>query len=144
MATTAIAGRNLPPPQSPFVDTGTLNLSYDGYQFLLSLLNAATNSVPTASVDVGLTATGTNQATALQLNSQWNEIDTATLLGNGVLLAAYQPGQSQIVYNNALVTVNVYPPPGAQINALGINGAFGLAPGSRQSFDFFTANQIRA
>lgn len=137
-----IAGRNLPPPQSPFVDTGTLNLSYDGYQFLLSLLNAATNAVPTADVDTGLVAKGTNQATALQLNSQWNEIDT-TPAGSGVLLTAYQPGQAQLVFNGGVNPLLVYPPPGAQINALGPNVAFSLAAGSRQTFDFFTANQIR-
>lgn len=142
MATTAIAGRNLPPPQSPFVDTGTLNLSYDGYQFLLSLLNAAANAQSTSSVDTGLTATGTNQATAFQLSSQWNEIDT-TAAGTGVLLTAYQPGQAQVVFNGGVNPLLVYPPPGAMINALGANVAFSLAAGSRQTFDFFTANQIR-
>lgn len=138
MAATGIAGRDLPPPQSPFVDKDTRNLSYDGYQFLLSLLNAATNSIPTASVGDGLTATGTNQATALQLSSQWNEVDT-TPVGTGVLLSGYQPGQAQVVLNAGVNPLKVYPPPGMQINALGVNAPFALGAGLRQTFDFFTS-----
>lgn len=135
-------GRNLPPPQSPFVDPQTGILSYDGYQYLLSLLNAAASDQATASVDTGLVATGTNQATALQLTAQWNEVDTVAL-NTGVLLSAYQAGQSQVIFNQGLNPVNVYPPPGAMINALGANIAFVLASGSRATFDFTSADQIR-
>lgn len=140
-------GRNLPPPQSPFVDgTGddpTYNLSGDGYQYLLSLLAAAANSLATSSVDSNLTATGANQATALQLSSQWNEI-TTTPAGTGVLLQALQTGQSQTVFNQGANALNVYPPPGGQIDALGVNVAYSLAPTLRHTFDFVSASQIRS
>lgn len=136
-------GRNLPPPQSPFVDSGSLNLSYDGYQYLLSLLAAAARAQATASVDQNLTAAGTNQATALQLTSDWNEVDT-TPAGTGVLLSALQPGQSQTVFNQGLNPLLVYPPPGAQIDVLGTNIAYSLASGARHTFDFVSAGQIRS
>lgn len=136
-------GQNLPLQQSPFVDPETGVLSYDGYQYLLSLLAQAESSQSTATVATGLEATGTNQATALQLTNQWNEVDTVPS-GSGVLLSAYGPGQTQVVFNedpaNALL---VYPAPGSQINALGENIAYSLAAGSRATFDFVTDTQIR-
>lgn len=135
-------GSNLPPPQSPFVDNGSLNLSYDGYQYLLSLLNKAASDQATSTVDSGLTAKGTNQATALQLSSQWNEVDTVPA-GAGVLLSAFQEGQSQTVFNEGTNPLLVYPPPGSNINALTENAAFSLASGSRATFDFISSTQIR-
>lgn len=141
------AGRNLPPPQSPFVDgkgkDATFNLSNDGYQFLLSLLQAAAGSIATSSVDTNLTATGANQATALQLSSQWNEIVT-TPVGSGVLLEALQPGQSQTVFNQGLNALNVYPPPGSKIDALAINIPIALGTGQRHTYDFLSSGQIRS
>lgn len=139
-----VTGRNLPPPQSPFVDSPSLNLSYDGYQFLLAQFAAAAANQSTATVDQNLAATGTNQATALQLSSQWNEVDTATVTANGVLLSSYQQGQSQTVVNLSGISINVYPPPGSQIDALLPNQAYALASGLRVAFDFFSPTQIRS
>lgn len=136
-----MANSNLPPPQSPFVDAGTRNLSYDGYQFLLALLSLAETTVPTASVDNDVAAAGTNQATATQLTSQWNEVTTAPS-GSGVLLSAYQAGQTQVVINSSGNAVLCYPPPGATINSLAVNAPYSLANGSRASFDFISDSQI--
>lgn len=135
-----MAGQNLPVPQSPFVNPQSGTLSYDGYQYLLSLLAQASGS--TATVASSLTSTGTNQATALQLSSQWNEVDTVAS-GTGVLLSAYQAGQSQVVFNEGTNPLLVYPAPGIQINALGNNVAFSLAAGSRGTFNFVSSTQIR-
>lgn len=135
-------GRNLPPPQSAFVDK-LLNLSHDGYQYLLSLLAAASSAIATSSVDTGLVSRGTNQATALQLNAQWNEIANVPL-ASGVLLQALQPGQSQTVFNQGANALNIYPPPGMRIDALGVNLAYALPSGARHTFDFLTAGQIRS
>ena len=136
-------GQNLPLPQAPFVNSDGA-LSYDGYQYLLSLLNSSSSQIPTATTANGLTATGTNQATALQLSSQWNEVDTVPA-GSGVLLSAYQPGQSQTVFNGAPVNaLAIFPPPGMEIDALGVNAAYSLAAGSRVTFDFTSDTQIRS
>lgn len=136
-------GFNLPPPQEPFVDPKTGFLVDGGYQFLLGLLKSAASSQATATVDSGLVATGANQATALQLNAQWNEVDTVPA-GSGVLLSAFGEGQSQTVFNQGLNPLSVYPPPGSQIDALGANIAFALAAGARHTFDFLTGSQIRS
>lgn len=134
-------GQNLPPPQTPFVNQGSLTISNDGYQFLLSLLLAAANAAN--SVAPGLTATGTTQANALQLSADWNEV-TAVPFGAGVLLEALGIGEKQKVFNadpnNALA---VYPPPGMLINALGVDLAFSLAPKTSAEFDFLSSEQIR-
>lgn len=137
-------GQNLPPPQSPFVNPATGILANDGYQYLLSLLNAAANDQATSTVATGLEATGTNQATALQLSSQWNEVDSAANAGAGVLLSAYQPGQQQTVFNGLGAALPVYPPPGVQIDALGVNQPYSLAAGARLTFDFWSDTQIRS
>lgn len=136
-----MTGQNLPPPQSPFVDD-TRNLSYDGYQYLLSLLNAT--SATTATVATGLKATGNNQATALLLSDQWNEVDSVANAGAGVLLASYQPGQSQVVANVSGASIAVYPPPGMQIDSLGVNDPYTLSNGTRVTFEFFSSVQIRS
>lgn len=138
-------GNNLPPPQSPFVNQATGFLSNDGYLYLLGIINQLQNAVPTSSIATGLEAQGTTQSTALQLTSQWNEITSAIGGGtNGVLLDAFQPGQAQSVFNNSGVTINVYPPPGAKINSLGVNVAYSLTNGSRQTFQFLQVTQISA
>ena len=136
-------GFNLPPPQEPFVDPKTGVLSNSGYQYLLSLLNAASSSQATATVAKGLEATGLNQATALQLTDQWNEVDTVPA-NSGVLLEVLNPGQSQTVFNGGVNNLNVYPPPGVQIDALGENEPYVLAPATRLSFETWSDGQIRS
>ena len=136
-------GNNLPPPQEPFVDPATGNLSNSGYQYLLSVINQANTNQATATVGGGLVATGTNQATALQLSDQWNEVDTVAA-GTGVLLSAYGVGQSQLVANEGANALKIYPPPGMQIDAMALNQPYSLAPASRITFGFFSATQIRS
>jgi hypothetical protein len=130
----------LPVPQAPFTDPVSGALSYTGVQFLLSVAMAIAQKGsfaggPTAT---GLTATGTNQATALQLTAQSNEITQATA-GSGVLLSALQQGQSQTVVNASSQTVKVYPPPGATINGA---ASLSVAPGAQDTFDFWTPTKI--
>lgn len=142
-STVNFAGRNLPPPQSPFVDKSSLNLSYDGYQFLLNLLNRATSAIAQATVDNGLVSTGATQATALQLNAEWNEVDSVPA-GTGVLLSVYQPGQTQIVFNDDLSNaLLVYPPPGQNINGGAVNAAVSIAANTRGVFYFVTPTEIK-
>lgn len=142
MASTLTTGNNLPVPQSPFVDPKTGFLSNDGYKYLTGLINDLASAIPTASLAPGLKATGTTQATALQLASQWNVVTVASATANGVLLSAYQAGQSQAVFNQSGVSINIYPPPGQQIDALGANIAYSLGNGKMQIFNFQPSNQI--
>ncbi len=74
----------------------------------------------------GLTATGTTQATALQLasNAYLNQVATITATNNGVLLPT-NPVSGQIckVRNNNVsgINVSVYPQVGGLINSIGLN-----------------------
>ena len=133
---TLSTGRNLPPPQDPFVDPKTGVLSNSGNLYILGLINQLTTAIPTLSVALGLKAQGATQATALQLTAQWNEVTTQSAGNTGVLLTLLQAGQSQTVFNQSGNNINVWPPPGVQIDALGVNVPFVLANGARQTFDF--------
>lgn len=94
-------------------------------------------------VDNSLSAAGTNQATALQLNLDWNEVLT-TPSGSGVMLLALQPGQTQVVYNGGTNPLSVFPPNGWSIDALGANAAYPLAAGKTQYFGCWENTQFRS
>jgi hypothetical protein len=138
-----MAGLNLPPPQTPFVDPATGILSSQGYQYFLGLLNGIAGAIPTATLAAQIAAAGTNQATALQLAYQWNVI-TSGAANTGVLLEALQPGQDQVVFNASGSSKNIYPPPGYQIDAQAVNAAYALANNKMQIFNFVSATQINS
>ena len=71
-------------------------------------------------VAVSLTATGTTQATALGLTADWNLI-TVTPSNSGVVMPPLIGGQAILIANEGLNSLNVYPPSGSQIDALGAN-----------------------
>lgn len=74
-----------------------------------------------------ITATGSSQATAYQLNSDVNEV-TTTASSTGVILpASCSPGDSFTVYNIGANTLAIYPPTGESINALSANAAYSPA-----------------
>jgi hypothetical protein len=143
MATSLSSAQILPQPDVAIVDPKTGVFTQDGYKFFNNLLSLIPQAPPTASVQTGIEAVGATQATATPLGNQWNEIDSATAANAGVLLSALQVGQTQVVANVSGVSINVYPQPGSQINALGINQPFALANGLRATFEFFKATQIR-
>lgn len=94
-------------------------------------------------VDNNLTATGSSQADALQLNLDWNEVLTATA-GSGVILLSVQPGQTQVVFNGSGTSIGVYPPVSMQIDSLGVNAAYPLGAGMTQFFGTYSIGQIRS
>lgn len=75
----------------------------------------------------GLTATGTNQATALELTNADNDV-TSVSSGTGVvLLSTATAGDTQSVFNSGSNPLRVYPPVGSQINSLSTNQAMILS-----------------
>lgn len=85
-------------------------------------------------VSDGLTATGSNQATALQLSSDVNVITTVAA-STGVLLAAIPaPGDEVIVVNLGANALNVYPATGGAIQSGATNAAFSVAAGKACKF----------
>ncbi len=139
---TLTTGKNLPPPQSPFVDPRTGVLSSDGYLYLLGLINQLSSAIPTASVAPAIAAAGVSQATAAQLTDQWNVVDAASMTATGVLLASFQIGQYQVVFNVSGFAIKIWPPAGSQIDALGANVAYPLNNNKMQIFNFESASQI--
>jgi hypothetical protein len=78
-------------------------------------------------VATGLTAAGTNLATALALQADTNVIGTAAA-STGVSLPSAEIGDSCEVYNGGANTVTVYPDAAAnQINAITAGSGFSLA-----------------
>jgi hypothetical protein len=84
--------------------------------------------------------TGNAQANATQLLPGVAFVNGS---GGGVVCAAQQAGQFTVVFNVGGSNTNVYPPAGAQINALGANVAFPLPSGKCQIFFWQTASQLR-
>ena len=78
-------------------------------------------------INSAVTAAGTTQGTATAMGADMNIVTTATS-GQGVILYAGIPGDSQIIYNSTAVDIRVYPQSGAAINQLAANSAFTLAP----------------
>lgn len=95
------------------------------------------------SVDTGLTATGVDQATALALANNWNEVTTVAA-GTGVRVAALGIGQPSKVWNIGANALLVYPPAGGAIDALAVNAAYSLPVNRCQEFDQLTANRWRS
>ena len=85
------------------------------------VLGSGTSPLATQSIcgsaTVGLTATGTNAATALQLETSYNVVSTTTGALQGVKLLKTENGATMVVANNAATnTIVVYPPTGSTID----------------------------
>jgi len=74
----------------------------------------ATQSIA-GTATVGLTATGTTAATALQLSTSYNVVST-TAASTGVKLLQTENGASMVVANNGASSLTVYPPTGSTID----------------------------
>jgi hypothetical protein len=78
--------------------------------------------------NTAITAAGTTLATATDLTNTVNIVTTATA-DQGVQLLTGIVGDSQIVYNNTLVNIKVYPSSAtAKINQMAVGTAHVLAP----------------
>ena len=132
-----------PQGQQSIVDKGGV-LTQFGRFLLLAMFNrgGGPSGIP-IQVITGLVATGSTQADALQLTTDWNEVITSAA-GSGVQLSPLQPGQPQRVYNGGSNGLNVYPQIGVAIDALDVNMPYVLAPGKTQEFDGYSSTQLRS
>src|SRR3990167_3269581 len=88
------------------------------------LFGSGLNTLTVASmtdVATGLTAAGTTQGTAYESTSAKNAFTTVAAGTGTILDSDAAPGDSQMIYNGGANALTVYPPSGAQINALGAN-----------------------
>lgn len=111
-------------------DTLAANVLTSSLTSVGSLSSLTVSGLTKFSVSVGLTSTGTNQSTALELTSQINTVNTVTA-NTGVRLPNGAPAGYRIIVRNAVAesTLRVYPSTGAQINTLGTNTFYPLTEG---------------
>lgn len=138
-----------PQSQSPIADPNG-NVMQPWRDFLYNLWLRLGGGTPWPTTASGLSATGTTQATALQLTAVTNVLQTVGA-GSGVVLpstssgiAPSQPqsGQPYLVVNGGANALNVYPPVGFQIDGLGANAPYSLASGKSQIFWCISAVQF--
>ena len=132
--------------QQPLVDPKTGVVTQNGRIFLLALWNrtgGASGIETNLSLSGPLTATGASQANALTLTNDWNNVATVAG-GTGVIIGALKPLQDITVFNSGANPLNVYPPTGAAIDALGSNAPYVLAPGKLRLFQFWSTSQLRS
>ena len=96
--------------------------------------------MPAKSVGAGLAAAGTNQATALALAANVNEVTTVAS-GTGVALPPGVAGLEVSVVNAGANALAVYPASGGTIDALAANAPKSLAAGGRATFRATSASQ---
>lgn len=89
------------------------------------------------SAATGLTATGTNQATAYALTAKSNSFSTVAA-GTGVILTG-SVGDDQLVYNGGANPMTVYPASGAGINGLPANAGALLPTNTACNFTRLTS-----
>lgn len=95
----------------------------------------------TQDVSAPITAAGTTQATATLLFNGVNMVGTAAA-GSGVVLFSANSGTSQVVYNGGANAVTVYPPLGAKINGLAVNGGHLLATNTTCNYWITSSTQV--
>jgi hypothetical protein len=121
-------------PNSKLVDPSTGIPIADGIDALNALFNRTgkgTGIIPIVSGP--LVAAGVDQSSALGLSNDWNYVATVTA-GSGVQILPLKPGNDIEVFNAGANALNVYPPTGSQIDALGINAPYVLNPGKLRIF----------
>ncbi len=82
-----------------------------------------------ALVGNGVTAAGTNQATATLLTKQWSMVDTVSVNTKGCVLPVGQPGMLMLVENVSANTFKLYPGASSKINGGTVNVAITVAVG---------------
>ncbi len=96
-------------------------------------------SATTANTPVVVSAAGTTQATATPLTASI-VIVTTVASGAGVEIAGLTQPQ-QLIMNRGANTLLVYPPTSGQIESLGTNAAYSIAPGSQAMIASTSATQ---
>jgi hypothetical protein len=106
-----------------------------GFGTAINWISGATVFGPAiAAVATGLVLTGTNQATAFPLLAQTNIVAAAPSSTGGILPGTIVSG-TIVVQDDDANNAAIYPPVGAQINALGVNVPFIVnANGGRINF----------
>lgn len=83
----------------------------------------------------GITAFASGgQASATLLTDVFNRVTTVATAADSVKLPPAKPGMCLFVMNSGANSMNVFPSTGDQINAVGANGAYAQAAGTRAEY----------
>lgn len=126
-----VAAIRMPPAEIPLMADGQ-RPAWVWFRFWSALWTRTLQTVP-ATVNDSVTASGTTQATATELESEWNVV-TSTPAGSGVMLDGFNVGVSTTIFNRGGNTLKVYPPFGMKIDSLATNAAYSLTNGKAQIF----------
>lgn len=110
------------------------------YKLFPSGLNSLTIAA-IQDVATGLTAAGTNQATAYQVTSARNQFSTVASGTGAILDSSAAPGDSQLIYNGGANVLKVYPTTGAKINNLATNAAASIGTNTACEFTMMSTTQ---
>lgn len=136
---------NMPTASMPLVESDAGGKPTDKptqiwWRFWFALLNRTLQTVQ-ATVNDAVTAAGTTQATATDLESEWNVV-TSTPANSGVVLDGFNVGVSTTIFNEGGLTLKVYPPSGMKIDALATNTPYSLANLKQQTFSHVSDTQF--
>lgn len=116
------------------------NVWYKFFSSLDVLLQNIVNGVLAFTLDNNVAAAGATQATATQLDSEWNVISVVAL-NSGVKLQDVGGGVPTTVFNWGGNTLRIYPPVGGRIDGMAINAPYTLAVTKMQVFYQTTPTQ---
>jgi len=105
----------------------------------LTAQGAAANLIWTGGVTRGINAAGATQGTATLLTAEHNEV-TVVAAATGVIMANVI-GMPQTIVNRGANTLSVYPPVGAQIDALGVNVPATIASNASATYTLYGSTQ---
>jgi hypothetical protein len=112
-----------------------------GYKvFGAGLSNLAVQSI-CKDVATGLTAAGTNQATATEVTTAKAFFSTVASGTGAKLDRKASAGDEQTIYNGGANPLTVYPPSGAKINGLATNAGVVIPVKTACRFDCFSTTQ---
>jgi hypothetical protein len=88
-----------------------------------------------------LVASGSTQVNGTPLHDDWNFFGTVAP-GTAAVIPAVQPGQQVQVQNSGASALNVFPPIGFQIDALGANNPYSVPAGKYRLFQCWQTDLI--
>lgn len=138
-------GQGLPGKQNfPNINTPLGQVNPDGsvtisQPWMYLLQGLANQSVPSTQVEVA--AAGSNQQSATLIANVWNVITTGS---GGVRLPVIAPGPIVGTWNFSNTSISIYPYVGGQIDVMGINAAYVLAPTKCQIWYYTSNNHINS
>lgn len=140
------SGISIPTIEDPIAEPAEVGkqprTTFIWWRFFQELVNRTANTIPYLTA-TGIVAAGTTQATATELNDEWNQVVT-TPVNSGVVITPFGTGTSVTVWNNGANSLKVYPPVGYDMDGGAVNAPYALAAGKVQIFSQLDDTSFRS